>query len=222
MALIPETKVNSLITFQTPVTIESYLEEWKERQNVLKEIKENYQASKLQVSHANGVFNELKQLRDAGKLTAIAVRDYAKSKGATEFFVHNMQADQSDGFKLKYVKAVVGGKPVFTDSKDEAMKVDGVFIFDNRVVIRLFTGYVQSAKTTRTQVTVELLNTTFADNPMNQNWVDNYMKGLSAYAFKVNGIEVCPAGMWAQYGVDPANKEQLVAIMDSCHLMVSE
>jgi hypothetical protein len=220
-SFIPDAQVSPAITFETPVTTEAYQPEWIERKIIFNAIKSQDIRWKSSVFRATSFFSHLKTAQAAGRLTAEAVSNYAIQSGATEFTVLNMQADQSEGFKLKYVKEVAAGKPVFTDNAAEALKVDGVFIFPEGVVIRLFNGFVPAQKKMMTQTTVELLNFTTLPEFITQDWVTANMRGLSSYAFKVNENGVCPAGTWAQYGVNPDDKATLNSIMESCHLLVN-
>lgn len=212
-------KVSKFITFAAPVTQDVYAAEFEQRK-VMLDYYTNDPAGRDAVHHGNRLFDALKAQHAARILTSNAATVFAVGHGGAKLRVLNMQADQSDGFKLKLVKEVVGGKPVFTDNKDEAARVDGVFFFDDGVVIRVFTGFVPSLKASRTQVTVELLNSKIPEGGLTQEFVDDNVRGLSAYAFKLNGQEITPAGMWPQYGVDPANKQELERVMSEAHLAI--
>lgn len=210
---------------------ETFKEERAQRQESYKRYTETLQG-RLAVDRAMCTFNVMWKHILIVSLTEDTVRHLAVSGGGKEFRVLNRQADQSDGFKLKLVKGVDSdGKPVFTTDPGEALSVDGVFFFPEGYVVRIFKGFIPGkvlengtniAGRVAKQVTVELLNMV-PPVELTQEWVNDNILGLGAYAFKVNDMCMYPAGTWEQHGVNRSKTtvSELNDLMERCHILIA-
>jgi len=224
-AIADEIKVHPVLTFDGEVK-ENMKDELQKRMDMLKYYTG---AGKAPVGLACKIFNELQDMENFR--TENFVRNLMSKMDAKEFHVLNRQADPNDGFQLKLVKGLgADRKPIFTNKIEEALSVTGVFFLGGGVVVRIFSGYIPEkvledgtkvSGRNATQVTVELFNGVVPDE-MTQDWVNDNVLGLSAYAFKVDGEQICPAGSWGQHGVNPklTNPSVLNELMSRCHLPV--
>jgi hypothetical protein len=238
-----EIKIHSALTFDGEVQ-PSMTKEFENRKEMLKHYTET-DKGKAAVRKALHLYSKVKEAVVKRKLYESSVtivpgsptdnsyvRTVAETNGGHEFRVLNRQADQSDGFKLKLVKGTDAstGKPIFTDDPTEALHVDGVFFYEGGAVLRIFNGYIPEkvledgtkiAGRNATQVTVEVLNM-HCPSEITQEWVNNNVMGLSAYAFKVDGEQICPAGNWGQHGVNQKTTPLSIlnGIMGKCHILI--
>lgn len=156
--------------------------------------------------------------------------------GFEKYSVYAMVRDMSEAGKAKKMPLLYiskntpkGKPPVLTDSRAEAQEMD-YFIHNDGSIFRIFSGFVPG-KGVLEQATFEIMQThlikawAWVEKVQRQTWVYNHILGIGSIAFKVSGDKIYPAGMHAQFGMDPKYKEvdplfEPVKVMEKCHVAV--